>query len=258
MERRNHFQPDGARPAWAFSEPIGSLETSRDLSRVLANIRDSERAADAWPGALKSMTEALGAAGAVACIVVNKNSNNADSVCLSGLSERFRSDYVDHFAPLDPFLRHLNVARRWIKLLDCLPQSLLRQSEWYNDFVLACGVRDILGTRLIETPSHLVYFGVHQQIGRSLGADIEPAMKELTSPLRSAMLRQMERLFGPTQSKPNPKVSARRIRYFFHVSNGGQFLDETGEESPRARKRSRAPQLWRRNWRKKGTGVVMP
>ena len=114
--------------------------------------------------------------------------------------------------------------------MDCLPQSLLRQSEWYNDFVLACGVRDILGTRLIETPSHLVYVGVHQQIGRSLGADVEKVMKELTSPLRSAMLRQMERLFGSTQSKPNPKVSARRIRYYFHVSNGGQFLDETGEE----------------------------
>ena len=92
------------------------------------------------------------------------------------------------------------------------------------------GVRDILGTHVIETPSHLVYVGVHQQIGRSLGADVEMVMKELTSPLRSAMLRQMERLFGSTQSKPNPKVSARRIRYYFHVSDGGQFLDETGEE----------------------------
>ena len=202
---------------------------SRDLSRVVAYIRDSEGAAEAWPEALKSMTEALGAAGA-ACIVVNKSSNSADWVCFSGQSERFRSDYVDHFAPLDPFLPHLNVARRWIKLSDCLPQSLLRQSEWYNDFVLACGVRDILGTRLIETRSHLVYVGIHQQIGRSLGADVEPAMKELTSPLRSTMLRQMERLFGQTQSKPNSKVSARRIRYYFHVSNGGQFLDETGEE----------------------------
>ena len=44
-------------------EPIGSLEMSRDLSRVAAKIRDSERAAEAWPEALKSMTEALGAAG---------------------------------------------------------------------------------------------------------------------------------------------------------------------------------------------------
>jgi hypothetical protein len=202
---------------------------SRDLSRVVANIRDSERAAEAWPEALKSMTKALGAAGA-ACIVVSKHSNNADWVCFSGLSERFTSHYVDHFARLDPFLPLLNVARRWIKLSDCLPQTLLRQSEWYNDFVLACGVRDVLGARLIETPSHLVYVGVHQQIGRSLGADVEPAMKELTSPLRSAMLRQVERLFGPTQSKPNPKVSARRTRYYFHVGNGGQFLDETGEE----------------------------
>ena len=175
------------------------------------------------------MTEALGAAGA-ACIVANKNSNGADWVCFSGLSEDFKSDYVDHFAPLDPFLPHLNVAPRWIKLSDCVPRWLLRRSEWYNDFILACGVRDILGIRLIETPSHLVYVGVHQQIGRTFGSDVEPAMRELTSPLRSAMLRQMERLFGSTQSKPSPKVSACRIRYYFHLGNGGQFLDETGEE----------------------------
>jgi hypothetical protein len=163
-------------------------------------------------GGAEALTEALGAAGA-ACIVTNKNSNSADWVCFSGLSERFKSDYVDHFAPLDPFLPHLNVAPRWIKMSDCLPQSLLRQSEWYNDFVLACGVRDILGTRLIETPSHLVYVGVHQQIGRSLGADIEPAMKELTSPLRSAMLRQIERLFGshPIEAESESKRTPNKI-----------------------------------------------
>jgi hypothetical protein len=92
-------------------EPIESLEMSPDLSRVATNIHDSERAAEAWPEALKSMTEAVGAAGA-ACIVVNKISNSADWVCFSGLSERFKSDYVDHFAPLDPFLPHLNVAPR--------------------------------------------------------------------------------------------------------------------------------------------------
>ncbi len=57
------------------------------------------------------MTEALGAAGA-ACIVVNKFSDKADRVCFSGLSERFRSHYLDHFAPLYPFLPHLNVACR--------------------------------------------------------------------------------------------------------------------------------------------------
>jgi hypothetical protein len=70
-------------------EPIGSLEISRDLSRVAAKIRDSERAAEAWPEALKSLTEALGAAGA-AFIVANKNSNSADWVCFSGLSECFK------------------------------------------------------------------------------------------------------------------------------------------------------------------------
>jgi hypothetical protein len=53
-------------------------------------------------------------------------------------------------------------------------------------------------------------------------------MRELTSPLTRAMLRQMERLFGSTQSQPNPKAIARRTRYYFHVGNGGH--DETGEE----------------------------
>jgi len=202
---------------------------SPDLSRVAAKIRDAERAAEGWPEALRSLTDALGAAGA-ACIVANKKSKRADWVCFSGLSEGFKSDYVDHFAPLDPFLPHLNVSPRWIKLSDCLSQPLWRQSEWYNDFILACGVRDILGTRLIETPSHLVYVGIHQQIGRSLGAYVEPTMRELTTPLRSAMLRQMERLSHSNHPQPNPKAIERGTRYYFHVSNGSQFFDETGEE----------------------------
>ena len=176
---------------------------SRDLSRVAAKIRDSEQAAEAWPEALKSMTEALGAAGA-ACIVANKNSNSADWVCFSGLSERFEADYVDHSRHWTLFCRTSTSLLAGSAL--GLPSAVaVETSEWYNDFVLACGVRDILGTRLIETPSHLVYVGVHQQIGRTLGADVEPVMKELTSPLRSAILRQMERLFGSTQSKQNPK-----------------------------------------------------
>ena len=28
MERRDHSEPDGARPAWAFLEPIGSLDVA--------------------------------------------------------------------------------------------------------------------------------------------------------------------------------------------------------------------------------------
>src|SRR5258708_27857573 len=154
---------------------------SRDLSRVAADIGDSERAAEAWPEALKAMTEALGAAGA-ACIVANKNSNSADWVCFSGLSERFKSDYVDHFAPLDPFLPHLNVAPRWIKLSDCLPQSLLRQSEWYNDFGrchVVCGLvaeghdenqlfRISIPSR-DHSPGDLALSQVHPQLSRRRG-----------------------------------------------------------------------------------------
>jgi hypothetical protein len=181
-----------------------------------------------------------------------------DWVCFAGLSECFKSDYVDHFAPLDPFLPHLNVAPRWIKLSDCLPQSLLRQSEWYNDFVLACSVRDILGTRRIETPSHLVYVGVHQQIGRSLGADVEPVMKELTPPCGRRCCARWSVSLAQPKRKRNPKVSAGRVRYYFHITNGGQFLDETGEEFSTHEEAIAHAAVRAAELTKERTGEVMP
>jgi hypothetical protein len=45
-----------------------------------------------------------------------------------------------------------------MKFSECLPESMLRKSEWYNDFVLACGVRDILGARLVDTASYRLIF----------------------------------------------------------------------------------------------------
>jgi hypothetical protein len=209
---------------------------SHDLSRVVANIRESERAAEAWPEALKSMTEALAAAGA-ACIVANKSSKSADWVCFSGLSERFTSNYVDHFASLDPFLSHLNVARRWIKLSDCLPHSLLRQSEWYNDFVLACGVRDILGARLIETRSHLVYVGVHQQSWRRCRAGDERADLALevsdAAPGGGSVWPNPSKAESESKGSPN-KVSLprRRWRPIFGRDGRGVLLAR-GSDRPR-------------------------
>src|SRR3982074_1301073 len=125
-----------------------------DTSRLVDKIHDAGPAPDAWPEALKSLAGASGVAGA-ACIVFNRRTEDVDWVCFSGLSAAFQSAYIDHYAPLDPFSPRLTEPLGWIKLSECLPEACLRKSEWYNDFVLACGVRDLLGTRLLDTPSHV-------------------------------------------------------------------------------------------------------
>jgi hypothetical protein len=84
-------------------------------------------------------------------------------------SADFPSNYVNHYAQLDPVTLLLSVDLGWTKLSDCLPDAVLRKSEGYNDFVLHCGVSDIFGAGLVESPSHFARFGFHQQIGRRFG-----------------------------------------------------------------------------------------
>jgi hypothetical protein len=97
---------------------------------------------EAWPHALKALTEAAGVAGA-ALIIFNKCTGNVDEAHFSGLSAGVKSDYVRHYAAVDPYSPLVD--GDWKKLSECLPQTLLRHSEWHNDFVLTCGISDALG-----------------------------------------------------------------------------------------------------------------
>src|ERR1700754_3170069 len=102
----------------------------------------------------------------------------------------------------------------WRKLSECLPASVLARSEWYNDFVLACGVRDIVGTRLVDTLSHIAIFGLHQQIGRRFGDETALILDQLTPALRSAMLRHLEEL-GENSDDRFVKTATDGDRYYF-------------------------------------------
>jgi hypothetical protein len=177
------------------------LSADTSLARLMAKIHESASSPDAWPDALASLTTAV-ATGGAACIVFNKMSGSADWACFSGLSAALETRYLRHYASLDPFSPLLNVTPGWIRLLDCLPEPALAKSEWYNDFVLACGVRDIVGTRLVETASHWAVLGLHQQIGRRFGDDTAPILDRVTASLRAATLRQIERLFNSGRDDP--------------------------------------------------------
>jgi hypothetical protein len=199
-----------------------------DVSRLIAKVHDAGLTPDAWPEALKALTDALGIAGA-ACIVFSKGTGRVDWVRLSGLSAAFESKYISHYAPLDPFSPLLNVAPGWTKLSECLTAPVLARSEWYNDFVLACGVGDIVGARLADTPSHFAIFGLHQQIGRRFGDETASIMDQLTPALNLATLRHLENLFGAERDDNHTKIMTEGARYYFHVTSGERYPDQMGQ-----------------------------
>lgn len=196
------------------------------MQSLLSTLHEAEMSPDAWPKALRRLMDEAGVAGA-ALIITNKNTGTVEEAVFCGLSGEFRSRYVDHYAALDPYSPLLDA--RWTMLSTCLPEALLRRSEWYNEFVLSCGVRDILGTRLADTAGHSVILGVHQQIGRHFSQDVEPLIATITEPLRYAARCYLDGLNGGQQvDDPKTTKPAEGGRFFFHIENGVNYPDECG------------------------------
>lgn len=198
------------------------------MSSLVARLHDAAITPEAWPDALTALTDAAGVAGA-ALIIFNKSTGEVDEAHFCGLSAGFKSDYVRHYAALDPYSPLLD--GNWKKLSECLPHRLLRSSEWYNDFILTCGVRDILGARLVDMSGHCVIFGIHQQIGRSFSDSVDSVVNLAGIPLKHAAWRHTERLSSPRSALfdlSQTEVSAEGSRFYFHVDNGSRYPDETG------------------------------
>jgi len=196
------------------------------MQSLRSTLQDAAMHSYAWPQLLRRLMDEAGVAGA-ALIVTNKATGIVDDAVFCGLSAEFKSRYVDHYTALDPYSPLLDA--RWTMLSTCLPEALLRRSEWYNEFVLSCGVRDILGTRLTDTANHSVILGVHQRIGRHFSPDVEPLIAEITEPLRYAAHCYLDRLNGRRQvGDPQTSPPAEGCRFFFHIQNGVTYPDERG------------------------------
>jgi hypothetical protein len=195
------------------------------MSSLVSTFHDAAISHQAWPRVLKALTDAMGAAGA-ALIISNKSTGNVDEAYFSGLSAGLKSDYVRHYAALDPYTPLLDGS--WKKLTECLPDSLLRNSEWYNDFVLTCGVRDILGARLVDTSSHCAIFWIYQQIGRSFPDRVDSLVDIVAIPLKQVARRHIERFFSGINDELQTDAAAKGRRFNFHVGNGSLYPDETG------------------------------
>jgi hypothetical protein len=197
------------------------------MRSLVSAFHDAASSPEAWPDALKALTDAAGVAGA-AMIIFHRSTWKVDEAHFSGLSAELKSDYVQHYAAVDPYSPLLDGS--WKKLSECLPDQMLRKSEWYNDFVLTCGVRDILGVRLVDTSSHCVIFGIHQQIGRNFSERVDQTLERMTVPLKHAAWRHTERLCARIDGlgQSQTAVFAEGSRYYLHVVNGIRYPGETG------------------------------
>jgi hypothetical protein len=78
---------------------------------------------------------------------------------------RSRQQGISRLRPATP--GHTSYA---LGLTDCLPETVRRRDELYNDYLLKGGVDDILGVRLFENATHVVMLGV---IGARLTALVQ-------------------------------------------------------------------------------------
>ena len=155
------------------------------FGHILSRFQDAVLTPDAWPDALRSLTDAIGTAGA-AYFVADKRTGEVMRASFSGISAEFEPSYVGHYASLDVYTPLLAGDRggRWLRLTECVPETTLRKDEWYNDFVRRCGVADIIGVRLCDSRSHLAFLGIHEEIGQpSLAPGGIALLQELLEPL---------------------------------------------------------------------------
>ena len=192
------------------------------LGRVISAIHDAALDPRLWTSVLQSLIEATGAIGA-AYIVRNARTGRVEWANFLGPSAEFRSDYITHFAAKDPFTELLTGHEgTWMRLSEQLPELELRRNEWYNDFVLKSGVRDIIAAQVGNTGSHTVVFGIHEGIGEK--------------PLRPSHLKRLNRLLEPLGRAAEVQLRLRELgwksavvaRAFDQVSTGVIVVDGHG------------------------------
>jgi DNA-binding CsgD family transcriptional regulator len=159
-------------------------EFAQVSSKIYAAVLDDEQ----LPPALQAVAEYVGAAGA-GCLLIDKRVNRVRTVASWGCFTGSMAEYRSHYSTIDPFrmARAEAPCGHWLRASECLPDSALRRDEWYNDFLLNGGVRDVLGVKLFDSSSHTVLFGLHQAIGDGHSIPRNPERLDLViEPLCSA------------------------------------------------------------------------
>jgi hypothetical protein len=157
-------------------------------SDTIASVYDAVTDNTLLPAALEAVVEYVGAAGA-AYLLVNKLTGQVSSRVSWGNFTGSAADYLSHYSKIDQFrvIQEKQPCGSLVRLSECLPESVLRYDEWYNDFIRAGGSCDLFGGKLYESASHMLIFGLHRAIGdaHAFPRDMD-AFQRLMAPLCGA------------------------------------------------------------------------
>ena len=170
---------------------------SDSITDAISRISEAALAPERWPAALQLITAAVGALG-VGYLLLNKQTGGVEWVSMAGLSVNV-NDYVNYYAVRDPFRPLLETAPtgNWVQLSKCLPQTVLRSDEWYNDYAVKAGVGDIIGTRLFGNSSYTVILSVHRGIYQE--------------PFDAISTAQLQKLFDPLSNAARLRAELREL-----------------------------------------------
>lgn len=157
---------------------------SRAVTAIYDAVIDEKHRSDA----LKLVADCVGAAGA-SYVLVDKYSDRTHLAVSPHAFEGRLGDYHNHFYAIDPYrmARQRGSDGSWVRVSEMFTERFLARDEWYNDFILAGGVRDILGGKLHESPSHIFLIGLLRGVGQSDEFPPDPAaLAALCDPLAKA------------------------------------------------------------------------
>ena len=158
-----------------------------DQARIVSEIYDAAVEPALWPIALESVAEAFGAAGA-GIFVHDARTRRPRWAVIAGPGAEMRDDYVRHFGPIDPFRKVLDTAPygHWQWATECLSAERLRTDEWYNGYMLRCGLRDALAARLHEDAHTAITFGLDRGLEQRAFAGPAPDRQPILDALGKA------------------------------------------------------------------------
>jgi DNA-binding CsgD family transcriptional regulator len=161
---------------------------SERFRRTISSINDAALLPALWPAALQSVMDQLCAVGA-GYSLFDKRTGRVEWLCQSGSLVGREADYFSYYHELDRY-RPMLEARptgEWLQISECLPETVLRCDEWYNDYLLKAGIDDALSVRLLESASHIVVFGVCHGIDQAPFTAFGVAvLQEMLEPLAKA------------------------------------------------------------------------
>jgi DNA-binding CsgD family transcriptional regulator/PAS domain-containing protein len=147
--------------------PTLSRRRPETFHRVEAAICDASLDSNRWNVALQLLTRAVDGFGA-ALILRDTRTNRVRSTSFVGPGANLTSSYVEHYSKLDRYAAMLELSppNRLMRLSEVMTPPELRTDEWYNDYLLKCGIGDLLACRIHASAFCTIVLGVHEATGR--------------------------------------------------------------------------------------------